>query len=124
MAVADLQGISPAYWVGGGALLLWMSFLAPWAFGERARWNDDWAKKLQQAQMNYHDAIHARAHSGQSSKEVEQAFEQARGEFQELQGRLTATRSGGSWVAAAMRILGFVLLIVGGARIYRDRIAG
>jgi hypothetical protein len=108
----DLTG---ALLLGGGAGLILVSFALPLLLVGRWQWTDAMARQLQQASMNYHDAIHVRAHGGAKSDD-DGRFDLARREFEQLQARKSGIHARARWSVAIARTAGFVALLAGAAR--------
>ena len=95
-----------------GVLLLAISIAIPAFFGGRSAWNSELASQFQQAAVNYHDAIHARAHQ-HARGESRVSFEDARTDYDRLQSQLESAQGGGQTAAAVFRWSGVCLLAAG-----------
>ncbi len=94
--------------LGGGIFLLGVSFVWPSLVGGRRAWNEDMAKSYAIAAANYHDALHARAHTGHGTDEAKPALAQAREDFETQQTALNSAQNRGQLSATVCRWLGIL----------------
>jgi hypothetical protein len=99
--------------LGGGLLLVLLSFAAPRLLGGRLEWSKADAVKLQQASQNYHAALHTRSHAHTTERASDDQLTQARDEYLRQQQSLEAARSRGSNVGGILRWIGIVCSVVG-----------
>lgn len=96
----------------GGFILLALSLIAPLIGGRRA-WSDGMATKLQQAQANYHAALHSHSHGETGGGDHGKQFAVARREYEQYSSQLEAARTRGSRTAALLRRLGMLACAIG-----------
>jgi hypothetical protein len=114
------RDFNEALLLGGGASLILVSFALPLLLGGRWHWTDAMARQLQQASMNYHDAIHARAH-GKAKSDDDRRFAEARREYEQLVARKSGIDARIQWSVTIARTVGFVALLAGAARAWWQR---
>jgi hypothetical protein len=108
----DQHGKESVILLSLAGVLVAASFIVPMILGSRLAWNENKAIRLQQAQANYHDALHRHAHhSADNADDIE--LKKAQSEYEQLERRLEMAQTGGHGVGSLLRWIGGLLGLIG-----------
>jgi hypothetical protein len=108
--------------LGGGILVLVVSFFWPGQTISRAAWSDEQAKAYQTASVKLHSLSHettAAAANATADKALREKLDKAQAEYKAIRSQLDSAIDRPKYVTFAMRIAACLMAIVGLTLIYR-----